>query len=55
MKLVSNQVDLTSDSASDVSPVFSPNGQKIAFYSNRNGTWEIYTMNIPDSWHELDD
>lgn len=36
---------LTSDSADDANPVFSPDGQTIAFSSTRAGNWDIYTMN----------
>ncbi|MGN6506672.1 MAG: TolB family protein [Tepidisphaeraceae bacterium] len=35
---------LTSDVADDAFPCFSPDGQKIAFASNRSGSWDIYTM-----------
>lgn len=36
---------LTNDPAHDVMPAVSPDGTKIAFASNRNGTWDIYVMN----------
>jgi Tol biopolymer transport system component len=41
------QIRLTNDSASNVSPVFSPNGKKIAFESYRTGNidYELYLMN----------
>ena len=35
----------TTHSASDVKPVWSPDGSKILFVSNRDGNDEIYTMN----------
>jgi TolB protein len=35
---------LTSDTASDAFPTFSPDGSKIAFCSTRNGSWDIYVM-----------
>lgn len=35
---------LTTDSADDANPVFSPDGQTIAFCSTRSGDWDIYTM-----------
>ncbi|MGC4030417.1 MAG: DPP IV N-terminal domain-containing protein [Tepidisphaeraceae bacterium] len=38
-------IQLTSDQADDAFPTFSPDGQKIAFCSNRNGAWNIYMMN----------
>lgn len=37
---------LTSDPAHDVMPAISPDGQRIAFASNRNGSWDIYLMSI---------
>ena len=30
-------------------PGWSPDGQKIAFMSVRDGSWEIYTMNVDGS------
>ncbi|MEM8835585.1 MAG: DPP IV N-terminal domain-containing protein [Planctomycetota bacterium] len=36
---------LTSDPAHDVMPSVSRDGQRIAFASNRNGSWDIYLMN----------
>jgi TolB protein len=37
-------VQLTDDPSDDAFPVFSPDGQRVAFCSTRNGTWDIYTM-----------
>ncbi len=37
---------LTSHPASDVMPVISPDGSRIAFASNRGGTWGLYVMSI---------
>ena len=37
-------IQLTSDPADDVQPVFSPDGKRIAFASNRTGNWDIYLM-----------
>ncbi|MGA2497030.1 MAG: DPP IV N-terminal domain-containing protein [Tepidisphaeraceae bacterium] len=42
----SSVVQLTSDPADDAQPVFSPDGKKIAFASNRTGTWNLYLMDI---------
>lgn len=30
----------------NMAPSFSPDGSRIVFYSNRDGNWEIYTMNV---------
>jgi Tol biopolymer transport system component len=38
---------LTREWGLDRFPVWSPDGQKIAFQSKRNGNWDIYVMN-PD-------
>jgi TolB protein len=35
---------LTSDLAEDAFPVFSPDGERIAFSSTRSGNWDIYVM-----------
>ncbi|TVQ51561.1 MAG: hypothetical protein EA377_12325 [Phycisphaerales bacterium] len=37
---------ITSDPSDDVMPAFDPSGQKIAFASNRSGTWDIYVTSI---------
>lgn len=37
---------LTSDPADDIMPAFSPDGSRIAFASNRSGSWNIYTVSI---------
>jgi dipeptidyl aminopeptidase/acylaminoacyl peptidase len=38
------QTRLTSDSGRDVSPAWSPDGNKIIFMSNRTGNWQIFTI-----------
>jgi hypothetical protein len=44
--LIINLTDrLTNDTASDIQPAWSPDGNKIAFVSSRGGGLEIYTMN----------
>ena len=40
---------LTTHPEGDGAPAWSPNNQKIAFGSNRSGTWCIWTMNIDGS------
>ncbi|NBC10219.1 MAG: hypothetical protein GVY24_00605 [Planctomycetes bacterium] len=37
---------LTNDPANDVMPAISPDGGKVAFASDRGGTWDIYLMDI---------
>lgn len=53
---------LTNDPASDIMPAVSPDGRRIAFASDRSGSWDIYVMNATggapvqltsDSEHEL--
>lgn len=55
-------VQLTTDPAHDVMPAVSPDGTRIAFASNRAGSWDIYVMDIEggpavqvtsESTHEL--
>ena len=44
----SNKQDITSTpSSNDLLPVWSPDGSKIAFVTDRDGNWDVYTMN-PD-------
>lgn len=40
----SNQTRLTNDPANDWRPVWSPDGSRIAFSSDRDGNVEIYVM-----------
>ena len=37
---------ITSGSWDDIAPAPSPNGEKIAFASNRNGFWDLYLLNL---------
>jgi Tol biopolymer transport system component len=39
---------LTNNNASDASPSWSPDGERIAFSSDRDGNYEIYVMNADD-------
>ncbi|MEQ1765107.1 MAG: carboxypeptidase regulatory-like domain-containing protein [Pyrinomonadaceae bacterium] len=41
--------NLTNHLANERSPVWSPDGQKIAFASDRDGNWEIYVVNADGS------
>ena len=43
----SNQVNITRDPANDTSPVWSSDGKRLAFLSDRSGSPQIYSMN-PD-------
>jgi len=44
--LVSSKVQqLTSDTGDNQNPVWSPDGRRIAFSSNRDGKYQIYAMN----------
>lgn len=53
---------LTNDPAADVMPAVSPDGSRVAFASNRGGTWDLYVINASgghavqitsDNTHEL--
>lgn len=53
---------LTTDPANDVMPCFSPDGSRIAFTSDRDGSWDVYVMSAnggqavqitSESTHEL--
>ena len=37
---------ITNTSADDLTPTFSPDGNQIAFSSDRSGTWEIYKLTL---------
>jgi Tol biopolymer transport system component len=45
----SNLLRLTNNSAEDMAPAISPDGQSIVFTSNRDGNNEIYVMNVDGS------
>jgi Tol biopolymer transport system component len=45
----SNVVRLTTNTASDSDPNWSPDGTKLAFVSDRSGNFEIYSMNADGS------
>ncbi len=36
---------ITTNAARDLGPRWSPDGTKLAFYSRRGGTWEVFTIN----------
>ena len=42
-------IRLTYNGAFDASPVWSPDGRRIAFDSDRDGNWEVYVMNADGS------
>jgi len=44
-----NIVHLTTDTASDLNPVWNPDGTKIAFWSDRGGDSGIYILNLKAS------
>ncbi len=37
---------LTADPGQDVMPVLSPDGSRVAFASNRSGSWDVYVMSV---------
>ena len=39
---------ITQDGAEKNSPVWSPNGQQIAFAANVNDNWDVYVVNVND-------
>jgi len=40
---------LTSDPASEIQPSFSPTGDKVAYASNRSGSWNIWVVSVDGS------
>jgi len=44
-----NKMQITIDPASDSCPVWSPDGTKIAFCSEKGGNYSIYTLNIVEN------
>lgn len=42
---------LTNDHAADANPAFSPDGNRIAYSSNRSGSWDLYVMDIDGRNH----
>jgi hypothetical protein len=45
----SSQTNVTNHPAFDLNPAWSPDGTRIAFTSDRDGNYEIYTMNVDGS------
>jgi Tol biopolymer transport system component len=43
-----NKRRLTNNAFADTSPAWSPDGEKIAFMSERDGNWEIYVMDADE-------
>ena len=41
---------ITHSNYGEMTPTFSPNGQKIAYATNRDGNWQIYTVNYDGSF-----
>jgi TolB protein len=37
---------LTADPAADIQPAFSPDGQRVAFTSNRSGNWDLWVIDL---------
>ena len=48
-----NETRLTNATGQDILPKWSPNGAQIAFVSNRDGNYEIYTMSSNGDSHGL--
>ncbi len=48
-QLTFNTKDTPSDPADDARPVFSPDGRRIAFVSNRDGDYDVFVMNANGS------
>ncbi len=42
----STVTQLTNDPGDDIMPSFSPDGKRIAFASNRAGTWDLFVMDV---------
>ena len=40
---------LTSDAASEIQPAFSPNGEQVAYASNRVGNWDVWVIGVDGS------
>jgi len=38
---------ITEDASNEMSPIFSPDGKKIAYLSNKNGSYQIYIQDFP--------
>ena len=45
----SGATNLSQTGAFDADPIWSPDGLKIAFITNRDGNWEVYVMNSDGS------
>lgn len=43
-----DRINVSRNPANDLAPAYSPNGEWIAFSSNRNGNYEIYKMTTSD-------
>jgi Tol biopolymer transport system component len=41
-----DEIRITSNPADDLNPVFSPDGHKVLFHSNRSGNYDIYEASL---------
>ena len=37
---------MTENPANEVAPAWSPDGERLAYQSNRNGTWELFVADV---------
>lgn len=47
------EVQRMTESAADINPAWSPNGQEIAYVSNVTGSWEVYAFNMARAFRRI--